>query len=106
MQSLIPRIEKRYITYGMNSQADLQARDIEKGESEAGFEVVHVLRDSPAAEAEIQQGDVIVAIDGTAVYERGCTSFDDSDGARAAVLSIVRDGEEIDVRVSPRVLVP
>ena len=74
--------------------------------AEAGFEVVHVFRDSPAAEAEIRQGDVIVAIDGTAVYERGCASFDDSDGGTAVVLSIVRDGEEIDVRVSPRVLVP
>ena len=42
----------------------------------------------------------------TAVYERGCASFDDSDGGTAVVLSIVRDGEEIDVRVSPRVLVP
>lgn len=28
IQSLIPRVEKRFLTYGMNTQADYQARDI------------------------------------------------------------------------------
>ena len=28
IQSLLPRVEKRYVTYGLHSQADLQARDI------------------------------------------------------------------------------
>jgi UDP-N-acetylmuramate--alanine ligase len=28
IQSLIPQIEKRYLTYGMNSQADYQAKDV------------------------------------------------------------------------------
>jgi UDP-N-acetylmuramate--alanine ligase len=41
IQGIIPYLRKRYITYGMKSQADLQARDIEKGKSEAEFEVVH-----------------------------------------------------------------
>ncbi len=41
IQGIIPHLRKRYITYGMKSQADLQARDIEKGESQAEFEVVH-----------------------------------------------------------------
>jgi len=27
IQSLIPKIEKRYLTYGMSSQADYQAKD-------------------------------------------------------------------------------
>ena len=41
IQGIIPHLRKRYVTYGMNPQADLQARDIEKGESEARFEVVY-----------------------------------------------------------------
>jgi UDP-N-acetylmuramate--alanine ligase len=41
IQSIIPHLKKRYVTYGMNPQADLQARGIEKGESEVRFEVVY-----------------------------------------------------------------
>jgi len=41
IQGIIPHLRKRYVTYGMNPQADLRARDIEKGESEARFEVVY-----------------------------------------------------------------
>src|SRR5512141_514553 len=29
VQAIIPRVEKRYVTYGLNAQADLQARNIE-----------------------------------------------------------------------------
>jgi membrane-associated protease RseP (regulator of RpoE activity) len=73
---------------------------------DAGFEVVHVFPGSPAAEAEIEEGDLIVAIDGTPVYERGCVSFDDDSDREAVTLSIVRDGREIDTRVLSRILVP
>ncbi|MBN1833292.1 MAG: UDP-N-acetylmuramate--L-alanine ligase [Deltaproteobacteria bacterium] len=41
IQGIIPHLRKRYVTYGMNPQADLQARDIEKGVSESRFEVVY-----------------------------------------------------------------
>ena len=41
IQGIIPRLRKRYVTYGMNSQADLRATDVEKGELEVGFEVVY-----------------------------------------------------------------
>jgi len=40
IQGIIPQLKKRYATYGMNSQADLRARDIERGRLEIGFEVV------------------------------------------------------------------
>jgi UDP-N-acetylmuramate--alanine ligase len=41
IQGIIPHLRKRYVTYGMNPQADLRARDIEKGESESRFEVIY-----------------------------------------------------------------
>jgi len=41
IQGIIPMIKKRHITYGMTSQADLQARDIRKGPFDVNFEVVN-----------------------------------------------------------------
>lgn len=41
IQGIIPLIKKRHITYGMTSQADLQARDIRKGPFDVDFEVVN-----------------------------------------------------------------
>lgn len=40
IQGILPRLRKRCFTYGMTSQADLRARDIERGELEVGFEVL------------------------------------------------------------------
>jgi UDP-N-acetylmuramate--alanine ligase len=41
IQDLIPYIKKRYMTYGMNSQADLQIRDVEFEKRQSHFTVVH-----------------------------------------------------------------
>ena len=41
IQGIIPRLRKRYFTYGMNSQADLRAGEIDKGRSQVSFEVIH-----------------------------------------------------------------
>ncbi|MFZ7110553.1 MAG: UDP-N-acetylmuramate--L-alanine ligase [Desulfatiglandales bacterium] len=41
IQGIIPRLRKRCFTYGMTSQADLRARDVEKGRMEVSFEVLH-----------------------------------------------------------------
>ncbi len=41
VQDLIPHIRKRMITYGMNPQADLQARDVECRGLYSRFKVVH-----------------------------------------------------------------
>ena len=73
---------------------------------ELGFEIVRVFAGSPAEEARLLKGDVIVAIDGTAVYERGCLSIDDDTERDTVVLTVIRDGETTDVTVSQRVLVP
>ncbi|MDY7033470.1 MAG: UDP-N-acetylmuramate--L-alanine ligase [Thermodesulfobacteriota bacterium] len=41
IQALIPQIKKRYITYGMTSQADIQAREVVFSENKTAFEVLH-----------------------------------------------------------------
>ncbi len=41
IQDLIPRIKKRYTTYGMTSQADFQIRDVEFGQQKSRFDIYH-----------------------------------------------------------------
>jgi UDP-N-acetylmuramate--alanine ligase len=41
IQSLVPRMQKRYVTYGMTSQADYVARDIDFVGMRSRFEVYH-----------------------------------------------------------------
>jgi UDP-N-acetylmuramate--alanine ligase len=40
IQRIIPRLRKKYVTYGLSSQADLQARDIVGDRSGSSFDVV------------------------------------------------------------------
>lgn len=40
IQGIIPRLRKRCFTYGLSSQADLRARDVEKGKLQVSFEAV------------------------------------------------------------------
>jgi len=41
IQGILPRLKKRYITYGMTSQADVRARDVEVKDFTASFEILH-----------------------------------------------------------------
>lgn len=41
IQDLIPAIKKRYTTYGMNSQADFQIRDLEFDKRQSRFTIIH-----------------------------------------------------------------
>lgn len=41
IQTIIPQLRKRYITYGLSSQADVRATDIRSGKFESDFEVVY-----------------------------------------------------------------
>jgi UDP-N-acetylmuramate--alanine ligase len=41
IQGIIPRLKKRYMTYGMTSQADLKGQDLEKEKLGVSFEVLH-----------------------------------------------------------------
>ncbi len=40
VQRLIPKLEKRFVTYGLNTQADIQANAIEYGPGELSFELI------------------------------------------------------------------
>lgn len=41
IQGIIPRLRKRYLTCGMNPQADLRAKEVEKGPFRTSFEVIY-----------------------------------------------------------------
>jgi len=41
IQGIIPHLNKRYLTYGMSSQADLRARDVVRGTLQTEFELIH-----------------------------------------------------------------
>ena len=41
IQNIVPLLKKRYLTYGMTSQADIRARDIKRRRFEVDFEVIH-----------------------------------------------------------------
>jgi len=44
IQGIIPYLKKRYLTYGMASQADVRARDIDRGKLEISFELIYMDR--------------------------------------------------------------
>ena len=75
-------------------------------QTDVGFEIVYLFPDSPAEEADLMKGDVIVATDGIPVFERGCDSTNDDAEKESLTLSIVRGGETMDVVVRPSVLIP
>jgi UDP-N-acetylmuramate--alanine ligase len=41
IQNIIPRLKKKFITYGMTSQADIRATDIRKGKFYSDFKVIN-----------------------------------------------------------------
>ncbi|WP_028321141.1 UDP-N-acetylmuramate--L-alanine ligase [Desulfatiglans anilini] len=44
IQNILPRLKKRCLTYGMTSQADLRAKDLQKHPMAVSFEVLHLNR--------------------------------------------------------------
>ncbi len=68
---------------------------------EQGAEVTEVFEDTPAAEAGLQVGDIITAVDGDAVDEEHTLrdrlyAYEEGD---TVTLSVIRDGEEIEIEV-------
>ncbi len=41
VQGILPRLRKRYLTYGMNTQADVRAREVETHEFASSFEILY-----------------------------------------------------------------
>ena len=60
----------------------------------------------PGEQAGLRIGDVIVAIDGEPVWERGCVSVNDAGAEPTSTWSVDRNGEILDVEITSRVLVP
>ncbi len=70
------------------------------------MEVIKVFPDTPGEEAGIRKGDIVVAIDGTPMHERGCISPSDALQKTSGTLSIRRQGNLLQVEVRLRVLIP
>lgn len=70
-----------------------------------GYEVFVVHPGTPAERAGLRAGDLVTAVDGTPVYERGCEPIDTGDVDRR-VLTIHRGAEVLDIEVAYEVLVP
>lgn len=82
----------------------IKVKDIENDEYEDMLRVVSVEDDSPAKEAGILDGDIITHIDN---YEIICKAIYDTilyfrKPKKKFQMKILRDGEEIDVEVTPR----
>jgi C-terminal processing protease CtpA/Prc len=70
-----------------------------------GYEIVRVLENSPAARVGLRVGDVVVAVDGTRVFERGCDRWNQGDRTET-MLSVLRDGQAFDLQVEVVDIVP
>ncbi len=70
-------------------------------DSQDGALVADVVKDSPAERAELEVGDIIIGYDGETVAngKELARKVGESDSGDKAVLNILRDGEEIDLKV-------
>ncbi len=71
-----------------------------------GLEVIRVFRGTPAEKSGIRVGDVIVAIDGVPVHERGCSDPAGTPAGRRLLMTYRRAGARADAEVVAGVLVP
>jgi hypothetical protein len=72
----------------------------------AGFEIIQLFPNTPAAEVGLRAGDVLTAIDGEPIFERGCRSVSESGDGQRLLLTVDREGEQFEVAVEIGVLVP
>lgn len=73
---------------------------------EGGFEVARVFDGLPGARAGLSEGDVVVAVNGVHVVERGCAPLIDPASNGPLLLTVRRDDLDVDVEVVPEILAP
>ena len=71
-----------------------------------GLEIMQVFSGTSAESAGLLAGDLIVAIDGTPVHERGCRDPGADPAGRREVVSYLRDGVRSEVEIETELLVP
>jgi C-terminal processing protease CtpA/Prc len=74
--------------------------------NEEGFEVAEVMPGTPAERVGVLKGDLIFAVDGVPVHERGCQRIYGDDRVDSHVLSLRRGDNSIEISVPVEVLVP
>ena len=70
-----------------------------------GYEIARVLAGTPAESAGLRVGDLVVAFDGTPVFERGCERWQEEHRTETT-LTVVREGRELDLQVEIIDIVP
>ncbi len=70
-----------------------------------GYEIAKVLEGTPAQRAGLLVGDVVVAVDGTPVYEQGCDRWKEEHRTETT-LTVRREGETFDVELEVTDIVP
>lgn len=73
--------------------------------SHEGYEIVRVLPGTPAERANLQLGDIVVAVDGTRVLEQDCGRWNE-EYREKATLSLLRNGEVLDLQIEVIDIVP
>jgi len=71
-----------------------------------GLEVVKVFAATSAAAAGLLAGDLVVAIDGTPVYDRGCADPRGEPAGRRKLLTYLRDGVQAEAEIVTEILIP
>ena len=78
---------------------------IQVREDETGFDIIKVTADSPAEEAGLQPGDIVIGVDGASVANIGVEAARDmvrGEEGTQVVLTILRDGTQLEVTVTRR----
>ena len=98
-----PRIERQLRVFGENdARIGVSIRDVENGAA-AGARVEDVRKESPAAKAGVQEGDVITEFDGERVRSARQLSrlVSETPAGRTVSMKIQRDGKPIEAKVTP-----
>ena len=71
-----------------------------------GMEILKVFPGTSAEEAGLREGDLITAIDGIPVHERGCSDPRGAQTGQHEMLSYLRDGIQAETEVETGILIP